>query len=328
MKNIMTVTLSLLSLIAISAVTRPVPTGSSTLGVFVASSPCDAASRPLLKIPGTANCELIKWNLTLDQDPSTLAPTTYRPSYVYGLPEQGTNGLSRGEIKVERQGRWAIVRGTKTSADATVYQLDPDKPQESVSFLKVDHNLIHLLDRDGSLMVGSAGWSYTLNLVGGYRRHTQPSDPLSISTVKPDSPMASAPPTAAGSSVVGAFVGRSPCHEVAAQLNQAVNDNCAKVKWDLTLYQDPNRLTPTMYKLRGTFHRERAGEGRWAIVRGTKKDPAAVVYQLDPDKPQGSLFLLKADDNILLFLDKDRNLMVGNSDFSYTLNRAKNVLKN
>jgi hypothetical protein len=101
-----------------------------------------------------------------------------------------------------------------------------------------------------------------------------------------------------------------------------------KVKWDLTLYQDPDRLTPTTYKLKGTFYRERIGEGRWAIVRGTMADPAAVVYQLDPDKPQGSLFLLKADDNILLFLDEERNLMVGNGDFSYTLNRAKNVLKN
>lgn len=123
-------------------------------------------------------------------------------------------------------------------------------------------------------------------------------------------------------------MGRSPCREVAAQLTKAVNADCTKVKWDLRLYQDPNKLTPTTYKLKGTFYRERIGQGRWAIVRGTKTDPTAVVYQLDLDKPQGSLFLLRADDNILLFLDKGRNLMVGNSDFSYTLNRAKNILKN
>lgn len=30
---------------------------------------------------------------------------------------------------------------------------------------------------------------------------------------------------------------------------------------------------------------------------------------------------MKGDDNVLFFLDKDRNLLVGNSDFSYTLNR-------
>ena len=45
-----------------------------------------------------------------------------------------------------------------------------------------------------------------------------------------------------------------------------------------------------------------------------------MVY--DPDKTQGSLSLLKADDNISLFLDKERNPMMGNGDFSYTLNRA------
>ena len=101
-----------------------------------------------------------------------------------------------------------------------------------------------------------------------------------------------------------------------------------KVKWDLTLYHDPYTLSPTTYELRGTFYRERIGEGRWAILKGAKADPSAVVYQLDPDKPQGSLFLLKADDNILFFLDKERKPMVGNSSFSYTLNRTINVLKN
>ena len=43
----------------------------------------------------------------------------------------------------------------------------------------------------------------------------------------------------------------------------------------------------------------------------------------NPGKPQGSPAFLKADDNILFFLNKDRNLMVGNADFSYTLNRVK-----
>ena len=327
MKSIMIGQLTLLSLIAVSTVTLTAPTGSSNFGVFVASSPCDAASRPLLKIPEAADCELIKWRLTLYQDPGTLTPSTYELTYTYGLPQQGTNGLSRGGTKVERKGRWAIVRGAKADAEASVYRLDQDRPQESVSFLKVDHNLIHLLDQDGSLVAGNAGWSYTLNRAGDYERPAKQSRPHSISPATPPSPTALAPPTATGSSVVGAFVGRSPCREVARNLKRVVSADCMKLKWELTLYQDPSRLTPTTYKLKGTFYRERIGEGRWAIVRGTKTDPAAVVYQLDPDKPQGSLFLLKADDNVLLFLNEERTLMVGNSDFSYTLSRAKNVLK-
>lgn len=326
MKSIAFVKLALLSLIAVSAVTRRAPSNSPTLGVFVATSPCDVVSRSLLRVPPAAGCELIKWQLTLDQDATTHAPTTYRLTYTYGLPQQGTTGLIQGGTKVEREGRWAIVRGAKAGPSATVYQLDQDKPSESVSFLQVDHNLIHLLDRDGKLVVGNAGWSYTLNRAGGDGRPTQQARPLSTSAATPVSRVAPVS-TTTDSSVAGAFVGRTPCREVAALLNRAVGADCVKVKWELTLYQDQHKLTPAAYRLRGTFFRERIVEGTWAIVRGTKTDPAAVIYQLDPDKTQGSLFFLKADDNVLLFLDKERNLLVGNANFSYTLNRAETVLK-
>ena len=137
--------------------------GSSTLGIFVATSPCDDVSRQLLQIPATAKCEMIKWNLTLYQDANTLTPTAYSLSFTYGLPEQGTNGLSNGGTRVLREGEWTMVRGTRVNPDAVVYQLDPGRHQRHVSFLKLDHNLLHLLDRDQSLAVGNAGWSYTLN---------------------------------------------------------------------------------------------------------------------------------------------------------------------
>lgn len=325
MKSMVIAKLSLLSLIFILPITLALPAGSSAFVVFVASSPCDAVSRQLLQIPETANCELIKWHLTLYHHPGTLAPTTYELNYVYGLPEQGTNGLSQGGTKVARKGKWTTVRGTKTNPEAIVYQLNPDNPRESISFRMVDQNLLHLLDRAESLMVGNAGWSYTLNRTGNFGPPTQQALPPSTSRVSPTSPV-SALPVMTDSSTHGRFTGRSPCRDVARELNKVVNADCAKLKWELILYQDPNRGTPTTYKLKGTFYRERIGEGRWAIVRGTKMNPGAVVYQLDPDKPHGSLFFLKVDDNILLFLDKERKLMVGDGDFSYTLNRAENVL--
>jgi NlpE N-terminal domain len=124
------------------------------------------------------------------------------------------------------------------------------------------------------------------------------------------------------------YEGSSPCREIARELNKAVSADCMKLKWDLTLYQNPTTGTATTYKLKGTFYRQQIGEGKWAIIKGTKTNPDAVVYQLDPDKPQGSLFLLKADDNILFFLSKEKNLLVGNGDFSYTLNRGSNTLNN
>lgn len=327
MKGIVIVNLSILFLIACSTVSQPEPIGPSTSTVFAATSPCDHASRSLLKIPETADCELIKWRLTLSYDPGTLAPTTYELNYSYGLPKQGTTEFSHVRTKVERKGSWTTVRGTKTDSDAIVYRLDADKPQEALSFLKLDDYLIHFLDRDEGLMVGSAGWSYTLNRVGDVGRQTQQTRPASIATVKSSAPTPSAPPVTADAVVAVAFVGRSPCRDAAIQLNKAVEADCVKVKWDLTLYRNPNTRTPTTYKLKGTFFRERIREGKWTIVRGTNVNPDAVVYQLDPDKPQESLSFLKAADNVLFFLDKERNLLVGNENFSYTLNKADKVLE-
>lgn len=316
MKSIGPIGLALLSLVFTQPVTPPVLPGSSTLGIFVATSPCDAVSRAALKIPANANCEMIKWNLTLFEDAKTLTPTTYELTCVYGLPEQGTNGLSQGGTNVGWKGRWKIVPG----ADAVVYELDLGVSKGKVSFLKVDHNLLHLLDQDKGLAMGNAGWSYTLNRTGEPGRNVQQARP-DTSQLQLASPTTYTLQVATDSSTLGRFVGRSPCHDVARELSKAVGSDCMKVKWDLTLYQDPNTLTPTTYKLNGTFYRERVQKGKWTIVRGTKTSPNAVVYQLDPDKPRGSLFLLKADSNILFFLGRDRNLLVGNANFSYTLNR-------
>lgn len=99
------------------------------------------------------------------QDPNTLAPTTYQLNSTYGLTEQGAPSFMGGGNQVEIQGKWAIVKGTKTNPEAVVYQLDPDKPQGSLSFLKGDENVLFILDKDRNLMVGNADFSYTLNKV-------------------------------------------------------------------------------------------------------------------------------------------------------------------
>lgn len=327
MRSILIVKLILLSLIVNLPVTPPAPVDSHPHEVFVTTSPCDAASKSLLKIPATADCEIIKWSLTLHHDPDTPTSATYKLTYAYGLPKQGTNEIAQGGIKVEQKGRWAMTKGAKTSPDAVVYRLDPDKSQESISFQKVDDHLLHLLNRDKSLMVGNAGWSYTLSRTESYTGHMQQASPSAVSRVTSGSSPAAALSEKNASAIQGAFVGRSPCREIARELNRAVEADCMKLKWGLTLYHDPNTQLPTTYKLNGTLYRKRIGEGRWAIIKGTKTNPDAVVYQLDLDNPQSSLFLLKADDNILFFLDKEKNLLSGNDNFSYTLNRTNEVLK-
>ena len=128
-----------------------------------------------------------------------------------------------------------------------------------------------------------------------------------------------------GPHVLGVFDGRTPCQELARQLKVVTIPECIKIKWRLILFQDPATQAPTSYSLEGFVYRKPPRTGKWTILKGTKTDPNAIVYQLDPDNSGGFLSFLKADDNILFFLAGDRNLLVGNTYFSYTLNRADKV---
>ena len=84
---------------------------------------------------------------------------------------------------------------------------------------------------------------------------------------------------------------------------------------------------PTSFQLKSIY--EATGDsvyvntGIWKAVRGMKNDSMAIVYLLktNDDKTGPGLAFLQGDGNVLFFLDKNRNLMVGNNDHSYTLNR-------
>jgi hypothetical protein len=79
------------------------------------------------------------------------------------LPKQGTTGLIGGGKIVELEGKWKIVKGTASKCQAIIYQLLDNKTNHTISFLKLNDDLLHLLDSDQRLMIGSAAWSYTLN---------------------------------------------------------------------------------------------------------------------------------------------------------------------
>ena len=189
--------------------------------------------------------------------------------------------------------------------------------RRSLLFAKVDENLLHLLNSDGNLMLGNGGWSYTLNRADHVEKPVDPS--LTV-----EAPVMSykISPLATGPTVFGIFEGRSPCHGIARELKLPLHAGCTKIKWLVTLYRNPETSAPTTYKVEGSLHRQTPREGTWSIVHGTKADPNATVYQLNPTQTEAALFLLKADDNILFFLNHDREPMVGNADFSYTLNKV------
>ena len=138
---------------------------SSVLRIYAGSTLCGDIIRPLHKISLQADCELVEWKLTLFQDPLTRKPTTYKLAGVSRFIVKQTNMYSQPGIKTETEGKWTIVRGSKSNPRAIVYQLDPGKPLISIRFLKLGDNLLHLLNQDGALMIGSSLASYTLNRI-------------------------------------------------------------------------------------------------------------------------------------------------------------------
>ena len=131
----------------------------------------------------------------------------------------------------------------------------------------------------------------------------------------------------AGTGLSGTFEGRTPCQEISKQLNLFVDAGCIKLKWSFTFLQDAATGRPGTYKLEGTLYRDgrlhaaAPRTGKWSVLRDWSS--GALIYRLERDEPGGYLLLMRADENVLFFLDKEGNALVGNQSFSYTLNRTR-----
>jgi hypothetical protein len=303
--------------VPIASSTSTSPVISQILGVFEGITPCDRLNKPMPQIPAEVECEMMIWKVVLHYEPGTGNPTTYEFNSTYGMSQPNTLGIAGGGTPIVMNGTWAIVKGTQADPAATVYQLNPDDPETSVSFLKVTENILHILSSDQSLMVGNGGWSYTLNRTDN--GSTAPA--VTIPQSGADAPVPSPLPTPSNSSVFGAFQGRMPCHEAALAFAKISLDyGCIKIKWGLTLYQDPATNRPTTFTFRGTSSTQ---QGTWTIVQGTDLQPGSVIYQLTPAESQQPLSFLAVDSNNIYMLDNDLNLLVGDALFSYTLSRVE-----
>ncbi|MEO5581609.1 MAG: hypothetical protein ABIR66_02870 [Saprospiraceae bacterium] len=126
------------------------------------------------------------------------------------------------------------------------------------------------------------------------------------------------------SRLLGIFDGRTPCQELSAQFDQKNGPECTKMKWRFGFYVDPITGQPDKYEMMGLgYNKDTPKIGKWHISKGTKTNPNAIVYQLELGEGKKSMFFQKADENILFFLDQEKNIMVGNNDFSYTLNKTE-----
>ena len=261
-------------------------TGRAKQSVYQGSTPAHFDVRKFLNISLTDSIDFIKWQLAIETD-------KYELNCRYGLAKGGTDGFTN-----EKQIRLA---GTIARRGAQ-FMLDADG--RSFFLLQINSNLLHLLDQKQNLLVGNGGYSYTLNI-------DKPVKTGQLNISRKQAPLTGE----------AAFEGRTPCQELAKMMGLDKSAACDKMKWYIIFVVDSITGKPSYYLKGGrAYRRETMANGKWETFIG--KD-SRIMFKLDPDKNNASTYLVRVDENILMFTDAEGNLMVGNKNFSYTLNRIR-----
>jgi hypothetical protein len=206
----------------------------------------------------------------------------------YGIGKPNTNGFIN-EKKAELKG----------AVDMSNNILTLSTNGKSLSMLMLNDNVIHILDEDGKMIVGNGGWSYTLNSMMATRT-TDINLKVGRKYFK--------------DSIV--FEGRTPCRQIGELMDKKTRPECDKKKWLVSLYKDGLNAISGTYKIGGSSPRS----GKWKLKQNTA---ASIIYSLDLNNGN-TLDLLQADENIVYIMDGKGGLLVGDHDFSYSLNRRTN----
>ena len=119
--------------------------------VFDGRTPCQelASEHPEMNV--SQSCFKLKWKLTLNRDSVNYLPTTYTIRKVVDNQPQDVTG------------KWAIIKGTESNPNVVIYKIEPDKPDEAISLLVADDNILHFLDKNNEPFIGNKDFSFTLN---------------------------------------------------------------------------------------------------------------------------------------------------------------------
>ena len=250
---------------------------------YTASTPAAPLVRTFLGISLTDSIDFIRWKLSFTDNKYSLECN-------YGIGKPNTNSFYDEGKKVAFGG---IIRKEKSN-----YVLQ--NGNQSLKLAELNANLLHILNNDNALLIGGGGWSYALN-------NTAPSVTNQFNMITKQQIILK-------DSI--AFEGRTPCG-----VPNIIEPGklCYKLKWYLVLYCN-KKNEPATYRILGTpYRREEGGKrGNWKIITG--KD-GRTIYELNDENEKPFIYLLQLDQGVLIFTDANGNLLVGDHDFSYTLNR-------
>lgn len=261
---------------------------------LVGSTPGDSAIKKMLGIKADAVIDFIRWSLLMKAD------ETFKLTIQYGENQPNTLGFKQGGTAQIIEGKYQVASSENWEQ---VYTLQRKDGTAILNLVAISTNLFHMLDDQSQLLVGNAGWSYTLN-----REFVEAGE---VATFK-----------SSGAQLAEAkliFEGRTPCREIALlHPEMKASSDCFKIKWRLILNRDAKTGLPSTCTTRNIVDNQpRDVVGTWQLL----KSPSALIYQLKLPELHDPILLMQADNNILYFLDKKQHLLIGNKDFSFTLNR-------
>ncbi|MBK7869193.1 MAG: hypothetical protein IPJ74_00215 [Saprospiraceae bacterium] len=262
--------------------------------------------KAILGIPLQDSIDFIRWELLMYEE------NNFNLNLQYGLSQPNTLGFKDGGQSLALKGKYTIFNSKTDALNGDVYHLKSENASVSFKLVKVTNNLFHLLDNNNRLVVGNGGWSYTIN-----RKDVM----ANAASVLPA--LTNADAFLNDTAPQRVYDGRTPCQAIAKTYNLVLGDDCFKLKWRLILNRDPKTGMPTTYTINRIKHSVEKAEDTWTIVKGYGNNPDAVVIQLNPDKPEESLSFLVGDENVLFFLDNNKQLFIGDPNFSYTLNKVR-----
>ncbi|HEX5151486.1 MAG TPA: hypothetical protein VFW07_08550 [Parafilimonas sp.] len=254
----------------------------ASANTYTGSTPAGVVVRTFLGISLKDSIDFIRWLITLDN-------SSYMLDCNYGISKPNTNGFIDGGKKIKLSGN---VRKKE-------YYYLLQNGNKVLKIASINNNLLHFLDANNNLAIGNSGWSYTLN-----DTYPVPDTAINFNLTR----------SAFKDSMT--LEGRSPCG-VPGIIPEGML--CYKLKWYIVLYTDGASNASGTYKVYGTPWRKQGGmTGHWKLI--TTKS-GHVTFRLNKDDGSALLNLLQMDNNIFVFTDAANRLLVGNQDFSYTLNR-------
>lgn len=261
---------------------------------LVASTPGGEEIKTILGIDLKDSIDFIRWNILLDSSSGK-----FKVDLQYGISKPNTNGFISPKSK--------IIEGNFLVSSEIYLFKNPSLPND-LKIIKINEHLFHILGTDQKPLVGNGGWSYVLN---------NSSSGVQVSELKG---VESDFKSFGKQDSVITFDGRTPCDQIPRDFNLNISSDCIKLKWRLKLRPHDYSGNTGTFSLNGTFNGHKEVTGTYRIDKNSQQHRLFLLH-LAPSNNEKQMSFFIADKNVLYFLNSGMKLFVGDSNFSYALNR-------